>query len=386
MQKGFALILSILVGVLVIGVLIITSQTPQPSPDETANWKVYKDASYGYEIKYPPVWSIKTANNVISFYPAAITPEVWRNIQQSIPVSEPNVSIKMLSTPFIQSISSNLLQPIAKSQFILQPKIITVDQIQGYYYQPLCAPQCPIYINLPYDDGNKTLQLSLSLLGKDNIEYIRQQFNVEITDADENTFLTMISTLKLNTNFSTADWKTYTNTKYSYEIKYPPNWFLNSFYPDNIKLKSDEYNWVHISPMDPDKAPELITTGLLIKILDNNNNYSSKDYVSKVILPANAAQLKAFRGELPVELDPKNIKISPITLNNSSAVMVYGLDTHISGFSNEGPQVFISNNKYVIDIVSFIYYHDPVTMLQIDSPANGERKFKQILSTFKLLK
>lgn len=46
---------------------VVTSQTPQPTPDETvytesdrsANWKTYTNIKYGYSIRYPDDWSLK---------------------------------------------------------------------------------------------------------------------------------------------------------------------------------------------------------------------------------------------------------------------------------------------------------------------------------------
>jgi len=35
-----------------------TTQQPSPTPDETANWKTYKNQVYGFEIKIPPTWHI----------------------------------------------------------------------------------------------------------------------------------------------------------------------------------------------------------------------------------------------------------------------------------------------------------------------------------------
>lgn len=42
----------------------------QTEPDQTADWKVYTDKKYGYEIKYPPKWALKqpSAFGDVSFY------------------------------------------------------------------------------------------------------------------------------------------------------------------------------------------------------------------------------------------------------------------------------------------------------------------------------
>jgi|GEM_PF-1252938 len=42
-----------------------TSTTTQEQPAETADWKTYRDTTYGFEIKYPLNWNLK--NNVLSF-------------------------------------------------------------------------------------------------------------------------------------------------------------------------------------------------------------------------------------------------------------------------------------------------------------------------------
>lgn len=46
-------------------------QTPQPSPssspslDETANWKTYTSTKYGFTLKYPNDWEIKSENEIV---------------------------------------------------------------------------------------------------------------------------------------------------------------------------------------------------------------------------------------------------------------------------------------------------------------------------------
>jgi len=87
-QKGFANIALIVVIVILVGAVgyfafvnksePITGQptptptqtntavSPTPTPQgETANWKTYRDTTYGFGIKYPSNWNLK--NNVLSF-------------------------------------------------------------------------------------------------------------------------------------------------------------------------------------------------------------------------------------------------------------------------------------------------------------------------------
>lgn len=41
----------------------VTSQTPQPTPNETANWKTYTDTKYGFSLKYPINYNVAVLDN-----------------------------------------------------------------------------------------------------------------------------------------------------------------------------------------------------------------------------------------------------------------------------------------------------------------------------------
>lgn len=86
MQKGFTLSLVLLVVLIItaIGGIVYlnkspqkptpsspvdTSQSPQPTPDETANWKTYTNKKYGFSIKYPPsLMFISNGDFNVDFY------------------------------------------------------------------------------------------------------------------------------------------------------------------------------------------------------------------------------------------------------------------------------------------------------------------------------
>ena len=71
-----AIIIVIIVAILAVGAVLVYQyywqpQTapapPEPSADETANWKTYRNEEYGYEIKYPQNLQKKEISDAVSF-------------------------------------------------------------------------------------------------------------------------------------------------------------------------------------------------------------------------------------------------------------------------------------------------------------------------------
>ena len=68
-----AIIIVIIVAILAVGAVVLVYQyywqpqtapaPPEPSADETANWKTYRNEEYGFEIKYPNDWYIYANNS-----------------------------------------------------------------------------------------------------------------------------------------------------------------------------------------------------------------------------------------------------------------------------------------------------------------------------------
>ncbi len=206
MQKGQTLIF------LLIGILIIAggafylgkSSTPKPSPGpvvtaqpvsqstpvpssipdtsptpagllDTANWKTYKSNAFKFSVKYPNNWQIlepKKFPDSIEFYP----PEADMNLIVKVDNGQrtPDEGMKTLQWQTMGiSISTHLFKesPLGnKDPLITNWKLVTIDGIEGHYYVThLCAPKCSVNVDLPWESGQKTLQIWMSSDGDTNI-------------------------------------------------------------------------------------------------------------------------------------------------------------------------------------------------------------------------
>ncbi|MBI2443414.1 MAG: hypothetical protein HYV40_05940 [Candidatus Levybacteria bacterium] len=162
-----------------------TIAQPTPTPDPMADWKTYNDPDKVFTIKYPPNWPYVQTTNDIKFYP----PEAdLVNDKNTLSYLE----IILANTPFSQSPTGNVQKEGV--DFIIDWNLVTVDGVEGHAYRYMnCAPKCTTNIDLPYDNGKKTLKM------------------IYFSDENKQTFDQIISTLKF-TDASEADTTSSTTT------------------------------------------------------------------------------------------------------------------------------------------------------------------------------
>ena len=126
--------------------------------------------------------------NVVSFYPRErLSFEMLGKVNQKIPVFvDPHVLLEVIDFSIKSpNVGTSEIGPIQ----------MNVNGKLGYYFKQICAPRCPIQFEVLFY-AKRTLRLSLISDGKENVEFANKEFGLNLQDIDEDTFKTIISTLK----------------------------------------------------------------------------------------------------------------------------------------------------------------------------------------------
>jgi hypothetical protein len=86
---------------------------------------------------------------------------------------------------------------------------------------------------------------------------------------------------------STANWKTYINTKYRYSIKYPENWHIAIDFeqekPSDVRLENEDF--IFLTPDMPCWTCGGVKRGITIEVSKLENRTNSLNYVTENIMP-----------------------------------------------------------------------------------------------------
>lgn len=171
-------------------------------------------------------------------------------------------------------------------------------------------------------------------------------------------FAPSLSAIPTSTPEISTVWKTYSDRKYSYEIKYPSGWTLSNFEDGSISIGGEE-GGITIDPTNK------VNITLPIKSWIEKSN---KELLSNPNRhPASSPYLiVSYENEL-------QIKETPVAIDNSF-------------FVNGGKSYIFNHNETIFFISAAYYYEDkstePNKMTSEISKAHA-RLVNQILSTFK---
>lgn len=187
----------------------------QPAQDETAGWKTYTNDKYGFEVKYPAEYETYQAGNVIHF-PKSNSETNW-----GITISINALGINELCDSAQYAANQKMStagDSITSSKVFLNGISQEVSQLRASYNN-----RAALSTYIPVKDcstSKKMIVISASedLLTQYN-EFLRTfKFTPTSTQSAQD---------------ETASWKTYSNARYSYTIKYPTNWYIDTTNSEN---------------------------------------------------------------------------------------------------------------------------------------------------------
>ncbi|MDD4082104.1 MAG: hypothetical protein PHD05_01825 [Sphaerochaetaceae bacterium] len=215
MQKKTSIIIGISILILAMGIIAVggffayqffTKVNTPEAENSTAGWKTYTNTEYGFEIKYPS-----------EFENAKIFPENVLDCNSQVYNEIGLVSFKNIG---IHIACPNILNSVQNSQVYKGDKnTIIIAGRQAYIFEYTSTTN---YTNkeayIPLSNGNYLVIYHTYKSGRP-IDYL---------ELSSNQWQNMLSTFKFTTPIdSTAGWKTYTNTQYGFEFKYPNDSKIN---------------------------------------------------------------------------------------------------------------------------------------------------------------
>lgn len=244
-QKGFSVIL-ILVGIFIIsGVIIsgayylgtlkskpqnpmVTSQTPQPTPDETANWKTYISTWGNFKFKYPNEWRIVEERE--ESYSMTLDNQKDQTSIESVSISIStgiyNITEEEFTNPqswyWLNRTGAAKASPIKATPLEIGGK--KAMKWDPEHYDPTLK-NYPRRVSTNYEiwlGGSNKRGMSISLIYAEANPKSREVLNI---------FDKILSTFKFtdqNQGVDTSNWKTYTNKQHNFSLKYPPIFNLDS--------------------------------------------------------------------------------------------------------------------------------------------------------------
>ncbi len=199
--------------------------------DEMADWKIYENEKYGYEIKYPSNWNLAEINKD----PFNMT--IW----EGDGLNKDNIQMVevygFVSRGFIEG-NLDYLKKRLKTEFN-KMKEISITNGRGFYW-----------INETKGGSSP----SIYLVGKNHLFLMTYNIFEDTENAlaqSELIFNQIISTFKFTESNEISDWKTYKNKEYGFEMKYPEDFFTEQvLQPKTEVIQCDYANFVNNCPTE----------------------------------------------------------------------------------------------------------------------------------------
>jgi hypothetical protein len=296
--------------------------------EEMANWKTHTDTELGFEFRYPSDWKVEASSELDT-----------RNFMVSV-ADEKLRGFNVFSVDVTKNISLNSW--IQKNEPKNPDGGTLVTKKSDITFLGLPAKE---WIVFRFDHNTREI-----VFEKDksvfHIKYEKEDPNIENFEDYLKASEQVLSTFKF-TGLSTFNWKTYTNTEYGFEFKYPNNWSVKNENggvgltgPELAELQAN--NEIEIRAFD---------IGIFIK----NTNQSADDYSKNI----DKGWYESYKSKTKIKIDSRD------------AIKYSDVDAKVAHF----PLIAI-----------FIQDKNRIVQIHMEYGDDAERQiFDQILSTFKFV-
>lgn len=299
---------------------ISTENQPENTDIDIKDWKTYSNEQYGFEFKYPDSWNPKeNVNTELQIYSVALNqPEISANPKISFTKNPGGVGYEFLKFNLSGTVNVGGVST-QKESF---------------------EPTSEFSFSNCNSKNSEGFRINLN---KDNNEYeIWATYCQSEENFDANIFDQILSTFKFIEKDETADWKTYRNEEYGFELKYPQDWFINSESLTQISIVNNKYK---------DSEGEFPYINVLI--YNNNENLTLRNWFYD--------NQSYFFGTSKL-VEGKDYQLKDIKIQNSDAIEF--------SYSRIIKNTLVNINSNIISIGAI----------------NSGENYDKILSTFKFMK
>lgn len=311
-------------------------------PDPTAEWKIYTNTQYGFEIKHPSLNINKCSAGMGEEFTDIVVFTKGMGRADSEYCGEYVISIsKGRYYKNFDQLIKNITLSLEYVDIKQKDQIVTQEFLGQLRVTKLQYKDSP-YTYYLFNDLKNTSTYIIDILSKPS-------------DAKE--INQILSTFKFinSQTVDFANWKTYTNTQYGFEFKYPQNFSEKSTLDVDVAGVQNPV----VSLAEPMATGFIMTGG----IYANAGSMSPQQFIKTFFNKNNTDAIGN-----PIDPELKNITFTNQVLNGNSVTMIQGLQTVRGAL---GPAAIITKDDNTFFFISE------------DSSEDETQILDQILSTFR---
>jgi len=248
--------------------------TVTPTPNPTANWKTYSNSNYNFSFQYPSDWTVVDNSKGESFTISAASPKgLMLNFSTNIwgvgGRCDQDTSHDMGNAPFsFMGLDTNMFFFGSKTNGTISFAYLLENHGSN---APTPCPNIAFFdvksvggINQGARGGLESVNISYADKASVNASNFKTSSDFSVAKQILSTFKPLSSTEGLTPTTTPAinemaNWKTYIDTDYPFQIKYPNEWTLRTTYGNSVKnVNNDRVAGIDINTGTPGYGSVLV--------------------------------------------------------------------------------------------------------------------------------